>query len=177
MPGGVAPWNGIAEMDSGTGKTWCVGGWDPGVAVERLRGEFAESTFDVTEFRGETTIEVAADDIPDILAFLRDDPELAFDFLTDVTAVHWPGRVEKPFDVVYLLYSFRRNARLRLKARLGPEPRIPSAVPIWPAAGWLERECFDMFGVVFEDHPDLRRILMPEEFDGFPLRKGFPLKC
>jgi NADH-quinone oxidoreductase subunit C len=159
-----------------TGKAWCSGGWDPGLSVERLQQQFPGAVEQVTEFRGERTVEVRAESVPEVLRFLRDDPELAFDFLTDVTAVHWPAR-EKPFDIVYLLYSFRRNARLRVKVRLGPTPRIPTATTVWPGAGWLERECYDMFGVVFDGHPDLRRILMPEDFDEFPLRKEFPLKC
>ena len=162
-------------MVGSSGKAWCAGGWDAGVSAERLRQQFPDAVEQVVEFRGESTIQVHVEALPAVLRFLREDAELAFDFLTDVTAVHWPAR-ENPFDIVYLLYSFRRNARLRLKVELGPAPRIPTATTVWPAAGWLERECFDMFGVVFEGHGDLRRILMPEEFDGFPLRKEFPLK-
>lgn len=158
------------------GKTWCTGGWDAGPAVERLQQQFPGVVEEVIEFRGERTVRVSPEATLEVLAFLRDDPELAFDFLTDVTAVHWPAR-ELPFDVIYLLYSFRRNARLRVETRLGVDPKLPSVTSLWPAAGWLERECYDMFGVVFEGHPDLRRILMPEDFDSFPLRKEFPLKC
>jgi NADH-quinone oxidoreductase subunit C len=161
-------------------RTWAEKGWDPGTAAERLAESCPGAVLEKVEFRGETTLLVAFDQLGEVLAFLRDDPSLQFDFLTDVTAVHWPARPE-PFDIVYQLYSFPRNVRLRVKARLGADAgtgsRVPSVVSLWPAAGWLERECFDMFGIVFDDHPDLRRILMPEDFDGYPLRKEFPLKC
>lgn len=163
-------------MDVVTGKTWCAGGWDDGTAVARLRESFPGAVLEEDSFRGERTVVVPAEQALDVLAFLRDDADLAFDMLTDVTAVHWPSRPE-PFEIVWLLYSFPRNVRLRVKARVGDPPRIPSAVPLWSGAGWLERECYDMFGVVFEGHPDLRRILMPEDFDAHPLRKEFPLKC
>ncbi|UCF69586.1 MAG: NADH-quinone oxidoreductase subunit C [Acidobacteriota bacterium] len=111
----------------------------------------------------------------DVLALLRDDPDCGFDVLTDVTAVHWPQRAE-PFDVVHLLYSMPRNRRLRIKCHAEADPVVPSVVSLWPSANWLERECHDMYGIVFEGHPDLRRILMPDDYDGHPLRKDFPLK-
>ncbi|GAB4369096.1 MAG: hypothetical protein Kow0062_02750 [Acidobacteriota bacterium] len=151
-------------------------GWDDGSAVARLREELPDAVLAEDDFREERTVVVRAEALPDVLAFLRDDPGCAFDYLADVTAVHWPAR-EQPFDIVYTLYSFARNRRLRVKAALGPEPRVPSAVPLWPAADWFERECFDMFGVEFEGHPDLRRILMTPDYDAHPLRKDFPLKC
>jgi NADH-quinone oxidoreductase subunit C len=163
-------------MDFETSRTWCAGGWDDGAAVAKVREAFPDAVQDELTFRGERTIVVAAEQAEGVLAFLRDDADLAFDMLTDVTAVHWPAR-ELPFEIVWLLYSFPRNVRLRVKARVADPPRIPSAVPLWAGAGWLERECYDMFGVVFEGHPDLRRILMPEDFDAHPLRKEFPLKC
>src|SRR5919197_592216 len=103
-----------------------------------------------------------------------DTPELEFDFLTDLTAVDYPARPRR-FDVVYHLYSMTRNHRLRLKATVGENETIPSVVAVWKAANWEERECFDMFGIVFSGHPDLRRILLPEDWEGFPLRKDYPL--
>jgi len=150
--------------------------WEDTSVVERLRAEFPELEVGVEQFRDEITLVVPSTALTEVLAFLRDDPDCAFDFLTDVTAVHWPARPE-PFDVVFLLYSFPRNLRLRVKTHAGPEPRVPSATDLWPGANWLERECYDMFGVVFDGHPDLRRILMPDDFEGWPLRKEFPLKC
>lgn len=151
-------------------------GWDDGSAVQRVRQEFADAVLGEDDFREERTLIVKAESIEEVLALLRDDPACAFNYLADVTAVHWPAR-EFPFEVVYTLYSFTRNSRLRVKVPLGAEPTLPSTVDLWPAAGWLERECYDMFGVVFEGHPDHRRILMTPDFEGHPLRKDFPLKC
>ncbi len=105
---------------------------------------------------------------------MRDDPALDFDFLMDVTAVDYLGSVPR-FEVVYHLYSLARNHRLRLKARVPEEdPRIASVVPVWRGADWLERETYDMYGIRFEGHPDLRRIYLYEEFQGHPLRKDYP---
>lgn len=150
-------------------------GWDDGTALRRLRDALPDTVLGEQSFRDETTVVVRADAVLDVLEFLRSDPECAFDFLTDVTAVHWPARAEEPFDVVYHLYSFERNVRLRVVCPLAGDT-IASATPVWAGAGWLERECYDMFGIRFEGHPDLRRILMPEDYDGWPLRKENPLK-
>ncbi|MDQ7006586.1 MAG: NADH-quinone oxidoreductase subunit C [Acidobacteriota bacterium] len=150
--------------------------WDEGGSLERLREAFGEVEIGAQSFRGQTTLVVPVEALLDVLAFLRDDPECGYDFLTDVTAVHWPADAQ-PFEIVYHLYSFGRHTRLRVKTRLGPEATLPSVVELWPGANWLERECYDMFGVTFEGHPDLRRILMPDDFEGWPLRKEFPLKC
>ena len=110
----------------------------------------------------------------DILYWLRDDPETGYDFLVDITAVHWPDRAD-PLEVVYHLYSYSKNDRLRVKVNVDADGKVPSAVPVWESAEWNEREAYDMFGVTFEGHPDLRRILMPEDYDLHPLRKEFPL--
>ncbi len=149
--------------------------WDQGESLALLRTAFDQLEIQVVEFRGEQTLIVAPEALLDVLAFLRDDGGCDFDFLTDVTALHWPGR-EKPFEMVYQLYSFSRNKRLRLKCAVGVDPVVPSVSPLWPTANWLERECYDMFGVQFEGHPNLRRILMPADYEGWPLRKEFPLK-
>jgi NADH-quinone oxidoreductase subunit C len=106
--------------------------------------------------------------------FLRDTPGLEFDFLTDLTAVDYPAR-PKRFDVVLHLYSMTQNHRLRVKAAVAEGEEIDTLVPVWKAANWEERECYDMFGIVFHGHPDLRRILLPEDWEGFPLRKDYPL--
>lgn len=94
--------------------------------------------------------------------------------LADLTAVDWPKR-ERRFDVVLNLYSFAKNERLRLKAQVGADEPVPSVCEVWPVANWLERECYDMFGIVFEGHPDLKRILLPEEWQGYPLRKDYDI--
>ena len=105
-----------------------------------------------------------------ILEFLK--TQHGFDYLVDVTAVHWPKK-ERQFEIVWILYSFALNERVRLKAALKEGEKPPSATGLYNSANWLEREVYDMFGVEFEGHPDLRRILMPDEWDGFPLRKEY----
>lgn len=158
-----------------TTDDWTSEGWDDGTSLNRLQEAFEAIEAASERFRGELTLTLPAERITEVLAFLRDDEECAFDFLTDVTAVHWPSR-ELPFEVVYHLYSFPRNVRLRVKCSLGPDPEIPSVVELWPTANWLERECYDMFGIRFTGHPNLTRILMTEDYEGWPLRKEFPLK-
>jgi len=122
--------------------------------------------------RGELTIEVPAAEILRVMLHLRDQAE--FKILVDLCGVDWPQR-EKRFDVVYHLLSLTRNARIRVKAKVGEGESISSVISIWPAAGWFEREAFDMYGVAFTDHPDMRRILTDYGFSGYPLRKDFPL--
>jgi NADH-quinone oxidoreductase subunit C len=108
--------------------------------------------------------------IPELLQVLRNEEH--FDYCVDITAVHYPNR-EKQFDVVWVLYSFPRNERIRVKAQIADGATLPSSVSIWPTANWLEREVFDMFGIKFDGHPDLKRILLPEEWKGHPLRKDY----
>lgn len=123
---------------------------------------------------GDATALVARERIVDVMGFLRDAPELAFEMLTDVTAVDYLGE-EPRFEMVYHLYSVTRKHRLRVKARV-PEgdARIASLVALWPSANWMEREVWDMYGIRFDGHPDLRRLLLYEEFEGHPLRKDYP---
>jgi NADH-quinone oxidoreductase subunit C len=123
---------------------------------------------------GDATAVVDAARIVETMRFLRDDPALAFDVLSDLTAVDWPGR-EPRFEVVYHLLSMDRRERLRIKAGVPESPaEIDSAAAVWPAANWLEREVWDMYGIRFRGHPDLRRLLLYEEFEGHPLRKDYP---
>ena len=124
---------------------------------------------------GDWTVIVAADRLLDVMRFLKDDAATAFDYCSDVTAADWPPR-EKRFDVIYCLYSTRFRRRLRVKVRVGEEDPVESVTRIWPAADWLEREVFDQFGVNVVNHPDLRRILMPEQWQGHPQRKDYPLE-
>ena len=124
---------------------------------------------------GDWTIIVAADRLLDVMRFLRDDAATAFDYCSDVTAADWPPR-ERRFDVIYCLYSTRLRHRLRVKVRVGEEDPVESVTRIWPAAEWLEREVYDQFGVHIVNHPDLRRILMPEQWQGHPQRKDYPLE-
>jgi NADH-quinone oxidoreductase subunit C len=122
--------------------------------------------------RGELTVDVKAADIIDVMTWLQGAGD--FKILVDVCGCDWPQR-EKRFDVVYHLLSLSRNVRIRLKAQLGDGEAISSITSIYPAAGWFEREAFDMYGIAFDNHPDLRRILTDYGFSGFPLRKDFPL--
>jgi NADH-quinone oxidoreductase subunit C len=142
--------------------------------LEKLKTKFADSIQDVIEFRGELTLIIAKGALLEICDFLKNDPDLQYNFLSDVTAVDYPER-EKRFEVVYNLYSVPKMWRVRLKVNIGEKEIIPSVTSIWSAANWLEREVFDMLGIEFENHPDLSRILMPDDWKGHPLRKDFPL--
>ena len=122
----------------------------------------------------ELTLDIALDEIVKVLAFLRDSPFCAFAVLIDICGVDWPQRAKR-FDVVYHLLSLTLNWRIRLKVQTDENTPVPSAVGLYPAANWFERETFDMYGITFADHPDLRRLLTDYGFSGYPLRKDFPL--
>jgi NADH-quinone oxidoreductase subunit C len=139
---------------------------------ESITSALGSAVTGVTMARGELTIDVAAADILKVMAHLRDGAD--FKILVDLCGNDWPQRAKR-FDVVYHLLSLTRNARVRVKAQMGEGESIPSIISLYPAAGWFERETFDMYGVPFEGHPDLRRILTDYGFSGYPLRKDFPL--
>ena len=148
--------------------------------LRRLRDRFGAAIVETHEFRGDTTAVVDRTALVDALRFCRDEPALGFDMLTDLTAADYlkfPGREDGPrFEVVYQLYSLAHNHRLRLKVRVDEgDAVVPTAVPLWPIANWLEREVWDMFGVRFAGHPDPRRLLMYEQFVGHALRKDYPI--
>jgi NADH-quinone oxidoreductase subunit C len=125
---------------------------------------------------GEPTMYADAADLPVVLLALRDAPELRFAVLAELTAVDFLPR-EPRFELVYQLVSIVHTLRLRLKTRLpGVDPHVATATAIWPAANWLEREVWDLFGIAFDGHPDPRRLLMPEDWEGFPLRKDYPVQ-
>ncbi len=147
--------------------------------VEKLRSQFGAAIQAVAEFRGETTVEVAPKDVVPVARFLRDDPELRFDHLEDLTSVdrsRYPGLASAPrFAVVYQLLSTRSGQRIRLKAPVaGDSPAVPTITGLWPGANWHEREVYDLMGIKFEGHPDLRRILLPHNWPNHPLRKEVP---
>jgi NADH-quinone oxidoreductase subunit C len=123
---------------------------------------------------GELTLTVAADRIVEVLRRLRDDPACQFEVLIDICGVDWPARAQR-FDVVYHLLSPRKNQRIRIKVMTDEETPVPSVIGVYPAADWYEREAFDLYGILFSDHPDLRRLLTDYGFRGHPLRKDFPL--
>jgi len=141
--------------------------------IERLKKKIPDSVIEMGTFQGQDFAVVKSEQIVEICRFFKD--ELAFDFLTDVTAAHFPD-AGFPFELIYHLYSFGRNERVRFKIRLREEEEARSVTSVWKSANWNEREIYDMFGIRFTGHPDLRRILMPEEYDEFPLRKDFPMK-
>ena len=148
--------------------------------LQRLRDRFAVGVVETHEQRDDATAVVERGALLDVLRFCRDDPTLGFDMLMDLTAadyLRYPGREDGPrFEVVYLLHALPHNHRVRLKVRVDEDDAVvPSAVDLWPIADWLEREVWDMFGVRFAGHPDLRRLLMYEEFVGHPLRKDYPI--
>jgi NADH-quinone oxidoreductase subunit C len=143
-------------------------------AVKALRGAMPDAVLEAKSFRTQVTVRVPKERIVEVCRFLRDTPGLEFDFLTDLTAVDYPPRPQR-FDVVYHLYSMTQNHLLRVKVAAGDGESVPSVTSVWLGANWEERECFDMFGIIFEGHPDLRRILLPEDWEGYPLRKDYPL--
>jgi NADH-quinone oxidoreductase subunit C len=137
--------------------------------AEKYRGQYG-SGLEAQTYLGQNYFSVDRSLIPDILRLLRDDDQ--FDYCVDITAVHYPKR-EKQFDLVWILYSFPRNERVRVKTQIADGASIPSSVSIWATANWLEREVYDMFGITFDGHPDLKRILLPDGWKGHPLRKDY----
>jgi NADH-quinone oxidoreductase subunit C len=138
--------------------------------AEALPGAVTAHRTDV----GELSIDVGASEIVRVMSFLRDDPSCEFKILVDLCGVDWPQR-PKRFDIVYHLLSLTKNMRLRVHVHVAADEAVPSIVAVYPAANWFEREAFDMYGVAFSDHPDMRRILTDYGFSGYPLRKDFPL--
>jgi NADH-quinone oxidoreductase subunit C len=141
--------------------------------VQRLVERFSDARLKTEEYRGACFVTVARERARDVLLFLRSDPDCAFDMLTDQFGVDHAG--EKPrFEIIYLLNSLARKERLTVKVRVNEGDSCPTACDIWKSAEWFEREIFDMFGIRFDNHPDLRRILLDDDFEGHPLRKDFP---
>jgi len=143
--------------------------------IAALQAAVPGSVSQVSYWVGDWTIIVPVARLLEVARHLRDAPDAAFDMCSDVTATDWPIRPER-FDVVYCLYSTRHRQRIRVKARAGEHEPVPSMSGVWPAANWLEREVYDMFGVNITGHPDRRRILMPDDWQGFPQRKDYPLE-
>ena len=142
--------------------------------LEKIKNRFADSILETVEFRGELTVVVKKAKLVEICKFLRDDSDLKFDHLADVSGVDFLERSPR-FDISYHMYSIPKNHRLRIKLKIDETETIPTVTPVWSTANWHEREIFDMFGLKFEGHPDLRRILMADDWVGHPLRKDYPL--
>lgn len=150
--------------------------------VESLRSALPDALLDTKTFRDELTLIVKPESIVTVLRHLRDTPGLLYNFLSDISTVDYfnpqggyDGRPER-FALSYHLYSMLYNRRIRVKVFLPEDdPRVPSVTSVWPAANWLEREAYDMMGIVFDGHPDLRRVLMPQDWNGHPHRRDYPL--
>ena len=140
--------------------------------VKRYKAKFGPAILEAWTDRKQAILVVGRELLAEIAIYSRDNEK--FDWLSDLTAVDWPKR-ERRFDIILNMYSFEKNERLRLKAHAAADERVPSVQGIWSTANWMEREVYDMFGIVFEGHPDLKRILLPDEWQGYPLRKDYDI--
>lgn len=141
----------------------------------KLSSKFPDYKIEYSEYLDEFTIKVNKDNLLNICSFLKEDEDLKFLLSEDITVVDWATRINR-FTVVYHIYSLKNNFRLKIKSDVDENDcSIDSVSSVWRAANWQERECYDMYGIVFKNHPDLRRMYMPEDFEYYPLRKDFPL--
>jgi NADH-quinone oxidoreductase subunit C len=145
------------------------------LTIKKLREKFLNSILEVTTFRGEVTVTVTKGEVFEICKFLHSDSDLQYRLLTDLCGLDFFPQTPR-FGVVYLLYSMKSNQRLRVKTRVGETESIPSVESIWKVANWYEREAYDLFGITFDNHPDLRRIMLWDGYEGHPLRKDFPVE-
>ena len=144
-------------------------------ADDLLKGKFPEAILNIEEFRGETSITVDMNNIRAVMTFLKNSENLNYDLLLDLAGVDFAGQSPR-FMISYLLHSTKFNNKLRIKTRIPEDGALDTVSDIWKAANWMEREAYDMFGITFNNHPDLKRILLTEDFVGYPLRKDFPLE-
>lgn len=148
---------------------------EPLEIAEKIKERFPDEVIAITEFREQVSVTVKKERIIEICKWLHDEPALYFDYLKDLCGVDYHGKKPVRFEVVYTLYSMKYEHMIRLKAEVPEDdPVIDSVIGIWRGADWHERECYDMFGIEFRGHPDLRRILLPEDWEGHPLRKDYP---
>jgi len=145
------------------------------LTVKKLKERFANSILEVATFRNEVTVTVSKGELFEICKFLHSDPDLQYRLLTDLCGLDFFPQAPR-FGVVYLLYSLKSNQRLRVKTRVEETESIPSVESIWKVANWYEREVYDLFGITFDNHPDLRRIMLWDGYEGHPLRKDFPVE-
>jgi NADH-quinone oxidoreductase subunit C len=145
------------------------------IAEAKLKKEYSEKIEEIYFFRGTLNIVIKPSDVVEICRFLKSDTELNFDFLSCVTAADYLGKREKRFEVVYVLFSIRKHHRIIIKTRVDEGEEVPSLTALWDTADFQEREVYDMFGIKFSGHPDMTRILMDDDWVGYPQRKDFPL--
>lgn len=145
------------------------------LTIKELKEKYLNAICDLKTDRDEVTIIINLEDIARVCRFLHDDKDLAYDYLSDLCGVDYLGQNPR-FEVVYHLYSMKNKCRIRLKVRVPEGAAVPSVTSIWRGANWEEREVFDMFGIEFSGHPELSRILMPDDWEGHPLRKDYPLE-
>lgn len=145
--------------------------------VKRLRARFNGSVVEASEFIGQLSVRIDPSRVVEVCDFLKRDDSTRFNYLSDLTCVHYPDRADAPFEIVYNLYSISANERVRLKVGVNETDGVESVTSVWPTANWMEREVFDLFGVPFKNHPDLRRLLLPPDWEGHPLRKEYPLEA
>ena len=146
------------------------------VVIKALSKEFGDAIGEALEFLGQVSVRVHRERLMDVCEFLKRSEGAQFDYLSDLTCVHYPDRGATPFEVVYNLFSVNLNQRIRLKVQTDETAGVASVTGVWPAANWLEREVYDLFGVPFPGHPDLRRLLLPPDWDGHPMRKDYALE-
>ncbi|HKS28553.1 MAG TPA: NADH-quinone oxidoreductase subunit C [Pyrinomonadaceae bacterium] len=144
--------------------------------VKKLRQSLDKAVLEASEFVGQLSVRIERSSILKVCELLRRDADTPFDYLSDLTAVHFPMELDAPFEVVYNLYSIPGNERVRLKVRTTAEDGVETVSTVWPTANWMEREVYDMFGIRFQNHPDPRRLLLPPDWEGHPLRKEYPLE-
>ncbi|MBI5328803.1 MAG: NADH-quinone oxidoreductase subunit C [Deltaproteobacteria bacterium] len=145
------------------------------ILIKNIKEKFGQSILDTSIFRDEATHLIRKESLLEVCKFLKDNSELQFNFLSDIAGIDYFPQNPR-FEVVYHLYSISQKHRVRLKIKTEDGETVPSVTPVWSGADWAEREAYDMFGIIFEGHPNLKRIYMPDEWEGFPLRKDYPLK-
>lgn len=145
------------------------------IVEEKLRKGYSDRLIEVYTFKDDLNAVLKPEDIPEVCRYLKTDPDLKFNFLSCITACDYLGKREVRFEVIYLLFSILNHYRIILKTRVNENEEIPTLTSLWSTADWQEREVYDMFGIKFTGHPDLRRILMDDDWVGYPQRKDFPL--
>ncbi|MBI4686572.1 MAG: NADH-quinone oxidoreductase subunit C [Nitrospirae bacterium] len=149
---------------------------EPLEIANKLKEKFPDEVIDIADFRGQVSVSVNRDRVLDICGYLYNEPDISMNYLSDLCGVDYPEKKFR-FEVVYNLYSLKHRHALRVKALIPEhEPSVNSVTGVWAGANWHEREAYDMYGIIFKGHPDLRRILLPEDWEGFPQRKNYPLK-